>query len=333
MEDLSEPAMNGWLELEEKQSFFLDCLRAAMFYPLGALALLLSLKAPPANGQQVTPVPPFVGTYSETWEEFGVTSIPSGTSILGGIATISGDHMVTATSFRMCSVIGVPSDGSVLMDSDRPTGPLTISFSQPVSAFGAYWGSGVGCCCTYDDAPSILTFRDAADNIIGTDSFYYAGDGTLMWRGYRFGTPVKTITRTAGDGREGVAMDGLQATVDTHPAFFNGETALGGGFYYLQFANGTPFGYYSYLPDQNFIYHIDLGFEYLFDANNANHGIYFYDFASNSFFYTSPSTFPYLYDFSLNAWLYCLPDANNPGRYSHNPRWFYNFATGQWINL
>ena len=78
----------------------------------------------------------------------------------------------------------------------------------------------------------------------------------------------------------------------THPSFFNGETALGSGWYYLQFPNGTPFGYYSYLPDQHFIYHIDLGFEYLFDANDANHGIYFYDFASSSFFYTSPSPLP-----------------------------------------
>ena len=114
---------------------------------------------------------------------------------------------------------------------------------------------------------------------------------------------------------------------------FHGEDSLGGGMYYLQFPNGTPFGYYSYLTDQNFIYHFDMGFEYLFDANDANHGIYFYDFASSSFFYTSPSTFPYLYDFSLNAWLYYLPDFNNPGRYSHNPRWFFNFATGQWITL
>src|SRR6266403_3068658 len=121
--------------------------------------------------------------------------------------------------------------------------------------------------------------------------------------------------------------------VGTHAAFFNGETALGNGVYYLQFPNGTPFGYYSYLPDQNFIYHIDLGFEYLLDANDANHGIYFYDFASSSFFYTSPTLFPDLYDFSLNAWLYCLPDVSNPGRYTHNPRWFFNFATGQWINL
>jgi N-acetylneuraminic acid mutarotase len=122
-------------------------------------------------------------------------------------------------------------------------------------------------------------------------------------------------------------------TPTPHPAFFTGETALGGGFYYLQFANGTPFGYYSYLPARNFIYHLDLGFEYFFDANDANHGIYFYDFASGSFFYTSPSTFPDLYDFSLNAWLYYLPDVSNPGRYTHNPRWFFNFATRQWITL
>ena len=117
------------------------------------------------------------------------------------------------------------------------------------------------------------------------------------------------------------------------PAFFSGEVSLGNGVYYLQFPNGTPFGYYSYLSDQHFIYHIDLGFEYLFDANDANHGIYFYDFASSSFFYTSPTLFPFLYDFSLNAWLYYLPDASNPGRYTHNPRWFFNFATGQWITL
>jgi hypothetical protein len=132
---------------------------------------------------------------------------------------------------------------------------------------------------------------------------------------------------------QSITLLGSRSGTPTHPPFFTGETALGGGWYYLQFANGTPFGYYSYLPDQHFIYHIDLGFEYLFDANDANHGIFFYDFASSSFFYTSPTLFSYLYDFSLNAWLYYLPDVNNPGRYTHNPRWFFNFATGHWITL
>ena len=46
-----------------------------------------------------------------------------------------------------------------------------------------------------------------------------------MWRGYSFATPVKTITRTAGDGKEGVAMDGLQATVATgYPQLYNIST-------------------------------------------------------------------------------------------------------------
>jgi hypothetical protein len=100
------------------------------------------------------------------------------------------------------------------MAQDRPNDLVTISFSQPVSAFGAYWGSGYLCPpFGYDDAATILTFQDASGNVIGSDSFVYQGDGTLMWRGYTFGTAVKTITRTASDGQEGVAIDGLQATV------------------------------------------------------------------------------------------------------------------------
>jgi hypothetical protein len=101
------------------------------------------------------------------------------------------------------------------MDSDRPNHLVIISFSEPVSAFGAYWGSGYRCaqCCQFDDADTVLTFQDANGNVIGRDTFLYEGDGALMWRGYEFGTPVKIITRTADDGTEGFAMDGLQATV------------------------------------------------------------------------------------------------------------------------
>ncbi|PYK08723.1 MAG: hypothetical protein DME65_13490 [Verrucomicrobia bacterium] len=136
--------------------------------PVRALVLLLFLEAPLINAQQVITVPRFIGTHSETWERFGLHGIPSGTSILGGIATISGDHMQTATSFQMCSVFGRPSDGTVLMDSDRPSGPLITTFSQPVTAFGAYWGSGIGCSpFGFPDAPSILTFQDAIGNVIG----------------------------------------------------------------------------------------------------------------------------------------------------------------------
>ena len=113
-----------------------------------------------------------------------------------------------------------------------------------------------------------------------------------------------------------------------HPPFFNGEVALEGSAYYQQLPNGNIFGYYNYLsPDSDYIYHYDMGFEYWFDAADRHGGIYLYDFASNTFFYTSRDyPFPYLYDFTLNATLYYYPDSANPGRYTSNPRYFYDFA-------
>ena len=121
-------------------------------------------------------------------------------------------------------------------------------------------------------------------------------------------------------------------TVDTHAAFFTGEAALSNGVYYLSFPNGDYFGYYSYLSNPRYIYHFDLGYEYWFNANDRKNGVYFYDFSSKTFFYTSPTfPFPYLYDFSLNAVLYYYPNTTSTGHYTTNPRYFYNFATGKII--
>ena len=113
------------------------------------------------------------------------------------------------------------------------------------------------------------------------------------------------------------------------PAFFSGQAPLGNGVYYLSFPNGDYFGYYSFLSDPHYIYHFDLGYEYVFDANDGKAGVYLYDFKSDTFFYTSPVfPFPYLYDFTLNTVLYYYPDPNNPGHYNTNGyRFFYDFAT------
>lgn len=119
-----------------------------------------------------------------------------------------------------------------------------------------------------------------------------------------------------------------------HPAFFNGEVALSNGVYYLQLANGTVFGYYSYLADPRYIYHFDLGYEFVADPNDGKSSAYLYDFASGHWWYTSPTfAFPYLYDFSLNAFLYYYPDANNAGHYTTSPRYFYNFGIGRIVTL
>ncbi len=139
------------------------------------------------------------------------------------------------------------------------------------------------------------------------------------------------VPNVSGSG----ASSGTGSAPCTLPPFFNGETALGSGVYYLQFPNGNYFGYYSFLSQPGYLYHFDLGYEYYTDANDGLGGIYFYDFASGHTFYTSATyPFPYLYDFTLNTMLYYYPDPNNPGHYNTNGvRYFYNFATGQIITL
>ena len=138
-----------------------------------------------------------------------------------------------------------------------------------------------------------------------------------------FATPAKPSTT----GRSPVRST-------PHSGFFAGESALSNGVYYLALPNGNAFGYYSYLPDPNYIYHFDAGYEYVIDANDGQGGMYLYDFASTHWWYTSRSfPFPYLYDFTLNALLYYYPDSAQAGRYTTNPRYFYDFTHNTIIKL
>jgi hypothetical protein len=114
--------------------------------------------------------------------------------------------------------------------------------------------------------------------------------------------------------------------------FFTGETVAGGSVYYLQFANSNIFGYYNFVSG-SILYHYDMGFEAVVLSNNAQEGVYLYDFTSTHWFYSSPSLFPYLYDFTLSAWLYYFPATNDPGHYTSNPRYFSNLTTGKVIMM
>ncbi len=139
------------------------------------------------------------------------------------------------------------------------------------------------------------------------------------------------ITNTPGYPFYGSA---ISVNVGPFPAFFDGQAALGNGVFFLQFPSGNPFGYYAFLSDPDYIYHYDLGYEYVFDAADGQSGVYLYDFKSNDFFYTSPGfPFPYLYDFGLNSTVYYYPDPNNAGHYNTNGvRYFYVFSTGKIIS-
>jgi hypothetical protein len=122
-----------------------------------------------------------------------------------------------------------------------------------------------------------------------------------------------------------------------HTGFFAGEASVGSGVYYLQFpaapqGDGNIFGYYNYTY-WPILYHYDLGFEYFQNANDGVNGAYLFDFASGHWWYTSPLEFPYLYDFTFNSWLYYDPNGSDPGHYTSNPRYFYDYAAGEWITL
>ena len=179
--------------------------------------------------------------------------------------------------------------------------------------------------------PAISNFNAAVYPLLGTGSFYDITTGT---DGVYSCTAGYDLLTGIGTPNFGTLVQQLTGTTPVaHPAFFTGETALSNGVYYLAFPGGNPFGYYSYLSDQRYIFHQDMGYEYVFDANDGKNGVYFYDFMSGHFFYTSPTfPFPYLYDFSLNSTLYYYPSPNDPQRYNTNGvRYFYNFATGRII--
>jgi uncharacterized repeat protein (TIGR03803 family) len=116
-------------------------------------------------------------------------------------------------------------------------------------------------------------------------------------------------------------------------AFLAGEAFLGNGIYYLSFPNGTLFGYYGFLTGSPitpnaWIYHLDLGYEYLAEGTPPG-SIYIWDLGSGHWWYTSSSLFPYLYDFTLNDWIYYFPNPQSPGHYTTNPRYFSNLTTAQ----
>ena len=119
------------------------------------------------------------------------------------------------------------------------------------------------------------------------------------------------------------------------PGFFIGQVAQANGVYYLTFPSGNYFGYYSFLTNPNYIYHYDLGYEYVSDAADGKSGVYFYDFTSGHYFYSSPTyPFPYLYDYTLGTVLYYYPNPNSAGHYNTNGvRYFYDFNTSTVISF
>ncbi|HZV36527.1 MAG TPA: hypothetical protein VFB72_18260 [Verrucomicrobiae bacterium] len=250
------------------------------------------------------------------------TTAPQGSSSLPGpfgnlsVASWPAPNSLSNHSYYLNITDGrppFPNQGSVIF-TPSSTGSYSIF---PVSG-GTSASEGIYSYSVTNTALGCLSVNDAA---LGESSQYFA-----------FETSTNGIYMLAQPSSGGYQVGNFTVSNLVPAMFFMGQADLSTNVEWLQFSNGTPFGYYDVM-DFGFpcFYHVDMGFEWFFDANNSAHGCYLYDFASKSFFYTDPQVFPFLYDFNLNAWLYYYPDPNHRGHYSSNPRYFYNFGTQETI--
>ena len=179
--------------------------------------LLAAYPASLAPGGVVSEIDPFVGDLSETWEGFPSYNDTPGffldepTAIMGGSASISNPFMQVYEPGVATFIIGGSplvfaqvSDGVKGMGLNNFSQTANITFTTPVTEFGAYWGSG---------SPSngvVISFFDVNNFLI--DSLFFAYDaqiemGTLIWHGWSSTTDIKSVSYS-GDF---VVIDGLQA--------------------------------------------------------------------------------------------------------------------------
>jgi len=186
------------------------CIRQRLFLSTTLVTVLL-LGA--STRGDVTPIGPFTGNLSESWESFndyltGPRYLASPTVIMDGGAVISNSVMgVYRTNSAVSFGLGDSgnaqvADGLKGMGLDAFAQTATITFVNPVVDFGAYWGANT----PPTPATVSLVFSDGS-----SASFTYSAphDGTLNWHGWHFDTGITSISYS-GDF---VAVDGLQANV------------------------------------------------------------------------------------------------------------------------
>jgi uncharacterized repeat protein (TIGR01451 family) len=202
----------------------------------------------------------------------------------------------------MVSNQGGPTNGLVSVREMLPAGLVFTSMA------GTGWDCG-GVTCSRSD---ILNTNTSYPPITVTVSV--ASDA---------GSPQVNLASVSGGGAAAAVAiaDSTIITGNQPPSFFAGEGNLGDGINYLVFPDGNLFGYYDHLL-VTFIYHYDMGFEYVLPANDPSGDVYFYDFQSGHWWFTGPTLFPNLYDFTLGAWIEYFTDPLNPGHYTTNPRKF-----------
>jgi hypothetical protein len=143
------------------------------------------------DAAQISPIAtPFASPTIETWDSFPLgqlTGYPAASiDILDGTAIATGVHLVTYVEDIFPYQFGLGTYHAKVYDGAQGFGvgvepaSLTISFDNPVTAFGAFWGA------VSTTKPIVVTFFDLSDNVLGQAQFLYGApnlDGTLEWHG------------------------------------------------------------------------------------------------------------------------------------------------------
>lgn len=157
---------------------------------------------------------------------------------------------------------------------------------------------------------------DTPDKLAGASALFptFAAGTSFYYKGAPFSDP----------GTQFVVGNGPSSCLDDN-------VELEHGVHFLRFPSGNAFGYFSYLTDDHYIFHQDMGYEYVIDADDSQKGMYLYDFTTGGYFYTSPTfPFPYLFDFTLNTIVYYFPNPDDSTRYNTGgKRYFYRFDKGE----
>lgn len=178
----------------------------------------------------ITPVAPFSGDYSETFESFTVQTVSGAGAtaldqapIIGGLAKLqaaqqSGIYQNTGTTFNLGA-----SDAKVgtAFGGDRAFGaqdgsPGVVFFTQPVFAFGGYFGGYNGGAGS-PKSTITATFYDFDSNFLGQETINYSDlTGNLVWAGWTSTVGIGTISFTDADPTfqfDQFVMDDLQVVV------------------------------------------------------------------------------------------------------------------------
>jgi autotransporter-associated beta strand protein/T5SS/PEP-CTERM-associated repeat protein len=200
--------------------------------------------------------------------------------------------------------LGSASSGTVMINNDA------MFVTSSTVEIGNY-----GTICLADGNWAVMGEKTAEEIAAGYSIEVY--DGT-EWKT----ASASDLTVTYYDGATNIwSSDSLYSDYGSK-INLTGYTVVSGGSSYLDWSDGgAPINgwndsswYGSFYTDTifgNWIYHENHGWQYIFDVGDE--GIYIYDVATGSWWFTTETFYPYIYDYGIGSWLYYV-DGTTPYR-------------------